>query len=591
MCVHEDNLALGTSDGAILRYKFLGYDEALAAKGVPRILKEPVENLPFEPRPPLLSLDASLLLQTEDKNVRAGMTEQVKSIISTYVLCRDPSVSAIGDARTTSTTSFGPLAARPMVAQSYLNVSAALLGKATHAAEFQHTVPTSELKVNLFDDHRPERIRVRSKPNSNRSLQNPNKCLYADTLRTMFYEDSLNWTKRIGRRQKSYGPGVEGLDNSQDKVVIPNRFRITIRPTHKLAATFNHYEYNETGLMPGWDYPPTMPNSFVPPVLMMFYAIPELRSTVPCVVRSERGLLPELSYLFHRIDTLGRLALASAPARSSINLSRVGAWAPSNFISTLATMPEADQLQILDGSPAAVDPPRRPEAFYRFLLYQVDKEASRDEASALRRLDSIGGVDFISINEFISGSVAPSHSSTRAMTVELHYEGLEASVDEAKPRHVRFGEVLQRTLCRETRLRAWSQGSKSYETIIQRKVATSLPTVLSLSCSCAGRKEEDGLKYWRGQADGNRNWLPELIVRESFVASYKCASFYSSLRMVSISYCAHSGCESRKLNLQAVMGSSCASSSKVATTARLGGGSSPSTGAAFRKLSRTLFHI
>jgi hypothetical protein len=416
-----------------------------------------------------------------------------------------------------------------MVTQSRLHASTALLEKVTHAGEFPHTVPTRELNVNLFDDHRSERFRARSKGKLISPQPNPNKLLYTDKLFPMFYSESLNWTKRIGRRQISHGHVVEGEEASEGNVAIPNRYRLTVRPTHKLAATFNHYEHNETGFLPGWDYPPTMPNSFVPPVLMMFYAVPELLSTVPCAVRKEKGLLPELGYLFHRIDSLGRFGLASAPAGSGIGSSRVGAWAPSNFISLLATMPEADQLQILDDSPAAVDPPRRPEAFYRFLLYQVDKEASTVEAIAPRRLYSTGGVDFVSINEFISGSVAPSHSSTRAMTVDLRYEGLEASGDDGEPRYVRFGEVLQRTLCRETRLRAWSQGSKSYETIVQTKVTTSLPAVLSLCCSCAGRKEEDGLKYWRGQGDGNRNWLPELIVRETFAKWQQCASSGTSL--------------------------------------------------------------
>jgi len=70
---------------------------------------------------------------------------------------------------------------------------------------------------------------------------------------------------------------------------------------------------------------------------------------------------------------------------------------------------------------------------------------------------------------------------------------------------------LQHSLCRSTRLRAWNDKSRAYETIVQRKIATSLPHVLTLSCACAGRKEEDGLWAWRTDAFGGEPWLAETI--------------------------------------------------------------------------------
>jgi len=39
---------------------------------------------------------------------------------------------------------------------------------------------------------------------------------------------------------------------------------------------------------------------------------------------------------------------------------------------------------------------------------------------------------------------------------------------------------------------------------------TSLPQILTLSCSCAGRKEEDGMWAWRTD-HGNEPWLPEFV--------------------------------------------------------------------------------
>jgi len=52
----------------------------------------------------------------------------------------------------------------------------------------------------------------------------------------------------------------------------------------------------------------------------------------------------------------------------------VGAFVPSNFLSALSALPEANALALLDGAPAAVEVARRPEAFYRFLLHHLDRE-------------------------------------------------------------------------------------------------------------------------------------------------------------------------------------------------------------------------
>jgi Ubiquitin carboxyl-terminal hydrolase len=214
-------------------------------------------------------------------------------------------------------------------------------------------------------------------------------------------------------------------------------------------------------------------------------------------------MIPELSFLFHQIECISRLAY-SYPTDLPYQGPRLRAWVPTNFLASLTSTPEAQQLQILDGAPAAVELPRRPEAFYLFLLYQIDKELAN--ASNSKVLDSMHGTNFVSVNEFITGSGETSQSTARAMTIELAYDCFR---DETEP--VRFGHVLQRALCRETRLRAYNQKSAAYETIVQRKVATSLPEMLSLSCACAGRKEEDGLNRWRSTLGAEDHWLPELV--------------------------------------------------------------------------------
>mmetsp|Transcript_59852 Transcript_59852/g.147011 ORF Transcript_59852/g.147011 Transcript_59852/m.147011 type:complete len:635 (+) Transcript_59852:2591-4495(+) len=174
-------------------------------------------------------------------------------------------------------------------------------------------------------------------------------------------------------------------------------------------------------------------------------------------------------------------------------------------------MTEAEQLQVLDSSPSAVDHARRPESFYRFLAYQIDKELEMlggfPNGSTTKLMDSLNGLNFVSSNQFIESSSYPTHSSTRALTLDLNYDIFPAGT---KKTQIRFGKLLQHSLCRETRLRAWNSASKSYETIVQRKIVTSLPELLTLSCSCAGRKTEDGLWAWRSMVD-EEPWLPEFV--------------------------------------------------------------------------------
>lgn len=297
------------------------------------------------------------------------------------------------------------------------------------------------------------------------------------------------------------------IHGEENKVAIPERYRLTIRPSHKSVSSALHKEFNATGFLPGWDYPPTMPNAFAPPILILLYFIPEVYRTAWHTSIFDRqvndkSILPELAILFHRIESISRYGIMYSTESGS--LTHIGVWAPLSFLSCLSTMPEAEQLQVLDGSPEAIPTPRRTEAFFRFLLYQLDKEAARTSSSR-KTLDSICGISFLSVNEFISGLGAPSKSMTRAMTLDLQYDPFIIA-DVERKKKVDFVELLHYNLCRVTRLRAWNQQSKSYETIVQRKIVTSLPTMLTLSCACAGRKAEEGLCTWR-----ELTGLPEII--------------------------------------------------------------------------------
>jgi PAB-dependent poly(A)-specific ribonuclease subunit 2 len=212
----------------------------------------------------------------------------------------------------------------------------------------------------------------------------------------------------------------------------------------------------------------------------------------------------ELGFLFRQIECLSQYARIF-PGESTN--SKVGAFVPTNFLTSFAAMPEAEALALLDGAPAAVERARRPEAFLRFLLHHLNKEVSiSTKKVGSKIIDGLHGFNFVSINEFPTGSGPPSTSKHRALTIDLSYESFVKGSTKVK-----FGEVLRHSLSKESPLRAWCQETRSYETVVQRKIATSLPTVLALSCCCAGKRNEEELSIWRTNAPENGHWLPEMV--------------------------------------------------------------------------------
>jgi PAB-dependent poly(A)-specific ribonuclease subunit 2 len=549
ICVSNEKLALGTNQGRVIQHEMVGYQ----SKRVPSISgnvstssgifvppsstfpnttsshrgtivpPETSEKLPLVmpayPAPtPDLTIDASILLRG-DPNERIGINDRMRSIFGSFIFTAEPSVSSIGKLRDSSQyNAFGPLATDPIIGQCRFEVAPTVLEQTSHEVDFVQTILCSDLKLDVMADHRPVNKTNRSTAkNIQDPLQNPNKFIFNNKMYKVAYTESLNRPKRFERHGRRYTRAMEDDSDEEDDAIIkiPKQYRIWLRPMHKSAASYSYFEHNKSGKVPGFDYPFMMPNSFVPPILLLLYFIPEIRdaanqaqigsaSTSP----KDQPMLTELGYLFYRIDAISRYAYIY-PANEGIvsTTPRIDAWAPLSFISFLSTMAEAERNQILDGSPAAVDPPRRPEAFYRFMLYQLDNEIRRSRSTSI--VDTLSGVDFVSINEFISGSGPPTQSTTRHLTVEFTYDyffGLD-STNMDKPS---FGDVLQYNLFRASRLRAWSTKSKSYETIVQRKIATSLPHILSISASCAGRKNEPGIQLWQ-QTVANDHWLPEMI--------------------------------------------------------------------------------
>ncbi|KAG7343374.1 exonuclease [Nitzschia inconspicua] len=542
--IDQDELAVGTSFGRVFTYRLEGFGnygnktktreisatstwskktklsstthsfgDIIDTKSKPT--KQTLDIPPFGPPLPDLSLEPMLL--QGDPNLRNGTSEEMRSIFGMYTLVVDPTVTCIGNTPDDAFVTFGAIGSTPIVADKRRTVAKSLLKETTVGErEFMLTVPTSKLGVDLLSNHAVVSKRYKGKK-VKESLANPNKTLYNTKISSLCYEAGCNGSKA----QSSRGQRTNSGGSTEEIMVeIPSRYQLQTRPAFSASGAFDPSDYNDTGLLPGWDYEPSMPNSWVSPVLLLFYFIPEIRAAALAsqvndksigTKSYEKALVPELGFVFDQMENLSRNGLLY-PSNRSPYRPKIGAWVPSNFLTFVSTMAEAEQLQVLDGSPAAVDRPRRPESFYRFLAYHLDKELSSSDFVKSRSLtnlmDSINGIDFFSSNEFIESKSSPAtHSVTRALTLELSYDMLPPGAD--KP-PVRFGELLQHSLCRGTRLRAWNSKSRSYETIVQRKIVTSLPKVLTLACACAGRKEEDGLWAWRTD-HGNEPWLPEFV--------------------------------------------------------------------------------
>jgi hypothetical protein len=296
---------------------------------------------------------------------------------------------------------------------------------------------------------------------------------------------------------------------------IPPKYALTLRPPNFSSAHFDHGKYNSTGIWPGWDYAPAMPGSHIPPVLVLLYFEPMVRVEMlqrqfdkrlfsSKTVDQVPTLSTELGFLFHHIESLSQHVLCY-PGNGV--LPYVGVFRPINFLNSFMAMPEAKNLALLDDHPAAPVRARRLEAFYRFLLHHLDKEAG-SKKNMVKPLDSTHGADFVSTNTFISGKGKPSISSTRSMTLELSYDKYAHVKDVSD---IRFGDILYHSLCRQSRLRAWNDETKAYETVLQRKILSTIPKVLSITCGCSGGTNEHGLSIWRSLHPTNRLWLPEII--------------------------------------------------------------------------------
>ncbi|KAL3798250.1 hypothetical protein HJC23_000164 [Cyclotella cryptica] len=540
---NDGELIIGTSYGRLLQYGLANYQRTThAGRDTSEILfgsvkplyvsesgkafggrvgekndlpKETLEMPPFIPLPPELSIDPSVLMEGH----------KAWNVFNSYVMTAGPIISeenmplhSYFAAGAVNKTSLGPMASKALVAPSKRWLSKKLVaakedgrdggmsqGSAvTHSTKIDLLAPHWNTPHDISDKKLGGRFATGSKPTDEMTFPNPNKLLYSK-LYSEFYDADADPRKKLVTQSEDVDE-EDGIRKEQSG--IPQRYRALIRPPFYKINSFDFALYNDTQLWIGWDYNPAWSNSWANPVLTLLYFLREIRSSAlqlqlhhhMAPISKQPGkysrclvsVISELGLLFNLIEQL--------PVNGMIHPDgTVKPFVASNFISAFTLLPEASNLALLDGVASSVELSRRPIAFYRFLVQYLDKELMQLGEGNI--IDQLQGIDFVSVIEY-SSATKPKVSENRSLTLDLSYDQKWNYAKAEAP--IRFCDVLGLSLCKETPLRAYCDESASYESVIQRKIASTLPSLL---CCCAGT--ETGLQFW--QNNEIQNWLPEFI--------------------------------------------------------------------------------
>jgi hypothetical protein len=342
-------------------------------------------------------------------------------------------------------------------------------------------------------------------PNS--ALYGAGKALYADCDPRKKSRDGFSSRK-----------GGGSMIQTQDRA--PRRYRkLQLRTGRRGFEAFDFEKFNQTpfsGLQNG------MPNDYMYPVLQLLYFTDTVRSALLAEQYSysfreiewlgpdpetepSPGIACELGLLFHQLNVL----------QSSEFPPRIRSCHCANFIMSVRQVHEVVALGLIEDAPAqhvaGKSVPRRLETFHRFLLSHLESELPARRKSVI---DSLYGYNVRSVNSVMSHVKAEldeeqaAEKVTRALVTELlpldaHAPSVSSSI------HF-FSDLLRRSLCRETRARAWSKEVKDYVPVKQRRAASSLPALLPLQC--AGLAESAAtVALFRGENPRGGPWLPEMI--------------------------------------------------------------------------------
>ena len=225
--------------------------------------RAPVISPDYAPPLPEVSIEPNVL--------RVGAEDSTAMFANAFMLNVKPVVSSLES--NGHLNSFGPLAINPIVEQSHRSLSDKLLElvQKQNTNDFVVSLKASDLNVDLLASEKPVRKRITQVESADINLPNPNRLVFSESASTVCYKVPANIRMRgVG----DFGDTKEADDS------IPVRYRLTVRPPGQIMSPSEYIKNNNTGIWPGWDYPPSMPNAWASPILMLLYFVPEIRAAV-----------------------------------------------------------------------------------------------------------------------------------------------------------------------------------------------------------------------------------------------------------------------------------------------------------------------
>lgn len=264
LSVYGRDMVLGTSQSNVILFKMSDSSPTIpAAAQLPNADdRAPVIPPEYAPPPPEISLEANIL--------RVGAQDSTVSFMNFYTLHAKPVVSSLEGSG--HMDPFGPLSSRPLVPSSRRALSDKLaeVVRKQNTNDFVVSVKTSDLDVDILAPEKDIMKRVSRTETVGVNLPNPNRLVFSGDTSGTCYKFPVTQ-----KRATKFSGDSKDEDDS-----IPPRYRLTVRNPSSFMSPSDYIKHNHTGVWPGWDYPPSLPNAWASPIIMLLYFSPEIRSAV-----------------------------------------------------------------------------------------------------------------------------------------------------------------------------------------------------------------------------------------------------------------------------------------------------------------------
>jgi PAB-dependent poly(A)-specific ribonuclease subunit 2 len=275
--------------------------------------------------------------------------------------------------------------------------------------------------------------------------------------------------------------------------LVPKPYRqVEIKYSKLGIETFDFAHYNDTNFA-GLEI--HIPNAYCNSMLQVLYFLEPMRhNLLTHLCNKEFCLACELGFLYRMLDcSTGKSCQAT------------------NFLRAFRTLREASALGLLiscEDEEKKADLGKLIQNWNRFVLQQLHQETQPLCAT------SEGGGE--SVVEKLFGCAVESVSVCRCgwSNSRRHTELLFSLTypPTVESEGVRFGALLEASLCRQQRVHAWCDSCSKFKPTISQRSVCRLPLVLSLNCQVEGDQERE---LWRQQqglaADQGGSWVPHTM--------------------------------------------------------------------------------